>query len=177
MTEGVRSILRKIAIGANVTHGREFRVGRGVIINAPHALSIGNFVAVGPRSVIQVDGTIGDFTLVGMHVQIVGREDHAVDEVGVPMLWSTWVADREPRKRDAVIIGRDVWVGASSVILSGITIGDGSIVGAGSVVTGDIPPYSIAVGNPARVIGRRFASQEEEVRHSERLSELSQQSG
>lgn len=172
MSQGMRSLLRKLAIGENVTHGREFRVGRGVIISAPHALSFGDFVAVGPRSVIQVNGTIGDFTLVGMHVQIVGREDHAIDEVGVPMLRSTWVADREARERDGVTIGRDVWVGASSVILSGISIGEGSIIGAGSVVVGDIPPYSIAVGNPARVVGRRFKSREQEIEHAARLSRL-----
>jgi acetyltransferase-like isoleucine patch superfamily enzyme len=172
MTTGARSLLRKLAIGENVTHGRGFRVGRGVIISAPHGLAFGDFVAVGPRSVIQVNGSVGDFTLIGMHVQIVGREDHAIDEVGVPMLRSTWVADREPRERDGVDIGRDVWVGASSVILSGITIGEGSIVGAGSVVTRDIPPYSIAVGNPARVVGQRFESREQEIQHAERLSQI-----
>lgn len=172
MAQGMRSLLRKLAIGENVTHGREFRVGRGVIISAPHALTFGDFVAVGPRSVIQVNGTIGDFTLIGMHVQIVGREDHAIDEVGVPMLRSTWVADREARARDSITIGRDVWVGASSVILSGISIGEGSIIGAGSVVAGDIPPYSIAVGNPARVVGRRFNSREQEIEHTSRLPRL-----
>lgn len=134
---------------------------------------VGNQVAVGPRSVIQVNGVIGDFALIGMHVQIVGREDHAINEVGVPMLHSTWVADREPSPRDSVHIGRDVWVGASAVILSGVTIGDGSIIGAGSVVTGDIPPYSIAVGNPARVVGRRFESTEQEFQHSKSLTDRS----
>lgn len=53
-------------------------------------------------------------------------------------------------------IGSDVWLGANSVILKGCTIGDGAIVGAGSVVTRDVPPYGIAVGNPAKVIKYRF---------------------
>lgn len=56
------------------------------------------------------------------------------------------------------IIGNDVWVGANSVILKGRTIGDGAIVGAGSVVTRDVPPYAIAVGNPARIVKYRFES-------------------
>lgn len=168
----VRSVLRKIAVGENVTYGENFRVGRGAIVSAPHSLSVGRNVAVGPRSVIQVNGIIGDYALIGMHVQIVGREDHAIDEVGVPMLHSTWVADREPRERDSVHIGRDVWVGASTVILSGIRIGEGSVIGAGAVVTGDIPPFSIAVGNPARVVGTRFESPEQQQRHSAFLSEL-----
>ena len=175
LTSAARALLRRLAIGSNVTHGTNFRVGRGAIISAPHDLRIGNNVAVGPRSVIQVNGTIGDFALIGMHVQVVGREDHAVAEVGVPMLRSTWVADRRPRARDSVTIGQDVWIGASAVVLSGVTIGDGSIVGAGSVVTSDIPSFSIAVGNPARVVGRRFESAEQEQLHLRTLSQIRHQ--
>lgn len=59
-------------------------------------------------------------------------------------------------------IEEDVWIGANSVILSGVTIGRGSIIGAGSVVTKDIPRYSIAVGNPAKVIKFRFTKDEQE---------------
>lgn len=57
-------------------------------------------------------------------------------------------------------IGSDVWLGANSVILKGCTIGDGAIVGAGSVVTRDVPPYGIAVGNPAKVVKYRFPPEE-----------------
>ena len=56
---------------------------------------------------------------------------------------------------DSVTIGDDVWLGASAVLLPGVTIGKGAVIGAGSVVSGDIPAYSIAVGAPARVIGQR----------------------
>lgn len=61
-----------------------------------------------------------------------------------------------PATKGAVIIGHDVWVGHGATILSGVEIGTGAVVGAGSVVTGNIPPYAIAVGNPARVVGYRF---------------------
>lgn len=57
------------------------------------------------------------------------------------------------------VIGNDVWVGGNVVILEGVTIGDGAIIGAGSVVTKDLPPYSISVGVPARVIRYRFDSE------------------
>lgn len=53
-------------------------------------------------------------------------------------------------------VGHDVWVGANSVILKGRNIGDGAIVGAGAVVTCDVPPYAIVVGNPARIVKYRF---------------------
>jgi virginiamycin A acetyltransferase len=55
------------------------------------------------------------------------------------------------------VIGNDVWIGASVYVKDGITIGDGAIIGAHSVVTKDVPPYAIVVGNPARVLRYRFA--------------------
>jgi acetyltransferase-like isoleucine patch superfamily enzyme len=57
-------------------------------------------------------------------------------------------------------VGNDVWLGANCVILKGCIIGDGAIVGAGSVVTRDVPPYGIAVGNPAKVVKYRFPPEE-----------------
>lgn len=60
-----------------------------------------------------------------------------------------------PRKGDTVI-GNDVWIGRESVIMPGVTIGDGAVIAAYSVVTKDVPPYTIAGGNPVRVIRKRF---------------------
>lgn len=51
-----------------------------------------------------------------------------------------------------VTIGDNVWIAAGAQVLPGVTIGEGSVIGAGSVVTRDVPPYSLAVGNPCRVI-------------------------
>lgn len=62
------------------------------------------------------------------------------------------------RKGD-IIIGSDVWIGYEAVIMSGVTIGDGAIIGARSVVTKDIPPYTIVGGVPARQIRRRFSDE------------------
>jgi len=54
------------------------------------------------------------------------------------------------------VIGHDTWIGHGAIIMPNVTVGTGSIVGAGAVVTRDVPPYSVAVGTPARVIRRRF---------------------
>ena len=63
---------------------------------------------------------------------------------------------REQPGRDAPIhIGDDVWLGANLVVTAGVSIGDGAVVGAGAVVTTDLPPMSISVGLPARVVGYR----------------------
>jgi virginiamycin A acetyltransferase len=55
-----------------------------------------------------------------------------------------------------IVIGNDVWIGYESVIMSGVTIGDGAIIGARAVVTKDVPPYSIVGGVPAKIIRNRF---------------------
>ncbi len=54
------------------------------------------------------------------------------------------------------IIGNDVWIGANSVLLKGVVIGDGAIIGASAVVTKDIPPYAVVIGNPAKIIKYRY---------------------
>jgi len=55
------------------------------------------------------------------------------------------------------IIGNDVWIGTNSTILRGVTIGNGAVIGANTVVTKDVPDYAIVVGNPARIIKYRFS--------------------
>ena len=65
---------------------------------------------------------------------------------------STPPLQRPITSRGGITIGKNVWIGENAVILQDITIGDGCIIGAGSIVTKDIPAYSVAVGNPARVI-------------------------
>ena len=65
-------------------------------------------------------------------------------------------------ERDHILtnIGNDVWVGANSIILKGVKIGDGAIIGAGSVVTKNIPAYAIAAGNPAKIIKFRYSKKD-----------------
>ena len=64
---------------------------------------------------------------------------------------------RDIDSKGDIIVGNDVWIGAHSIILSGVTIGDGAIIASNSVVTKSIPPYAIAAGNPAKVIKYRFS--------------------
>ena len=68
--------------------------------------------------------------------------------------------DEQPCIAAPVRIGSDVWIGAGVCILRGVTIGDGAVIGAGAVVREDIPPYDIASGIPARIIGKRSPSLE-----------------
>jgi acetyltransferase-like isoleucine patch superfamily enzyme len=77
------------------------------------------------------------------------------------------VAEKLPENDQPVVIEDDVWAGAHVIILKGVTIGHGSIIAAGSVVTKSFPPYSIIGGVPARLIKMRFS--EDQIRENDRL--------
>ncbi|GJD77603.1 CatB-related O-acetyltransferase [Methylobacterium gregans] len=70
--------------------------------------------------------------------------------------WATAPTGKFPNRGDTVI-GNDVWLGYESTVLPGVTVGDGAVVAAKSVVSADVPPYAIVAGNPARVVRMRFS--------------------
>jgi acetyltransferase-like isoleucine patch superfamily enzyme len=90
---------------------------------------------------------IGDRVLVGANSVITDTDFHALDPEDRGSV-------HEKAASAPVVIGNDVFIGMNSLILKGVSIGRGSVIGAGSVVTGDVPERAIAAGNPARVIGR-----------------------
>lgn len=140
----------------NVVVGADFSSGSNSVVWAPRQLVIGSCVALGSDVRIEVDGRIGDHVLFANSSAVVGRTDHEASEVGQSIREARWVGDYPKDLSLTTTIGSDVWIGYGTIVLSGVTIGDSSVIGAGSIVTKDIPPNSIAVGNPARVIGRRF---------------------
>ena len=105
---------------------------------------------------------IGAYTMLGPRVFIIG-DDHNFDVPGVP----SYFAGRPERRKTT--IGRDAWIGARAIIMSGVTIGRGSIIAAGSVVTKDIPPYEIHAGVPAKKIRDRFKNDQDRIAHDQML--------
>ena len=105
-------------------------------------IDIGEFTSIGDRTQIHCGKrvTVGNHVLIAWDVNIIEYEYHAPGG-GYP----------EPR---TITIEDEVWIGAKSIILNGVTIGKGAIIGAGSVVTKDVHPYTFAAGNPAREIKR-----------------------
>lgn len=90
----------------------------------------------------------------GPHVTVV-TGDHRIDIPDRPMI-SVRDDEKLPENDQDVVIENDVWGGANATILKGVTIGTGSVISAGAVVTKDVPPYSIVGGVPAKVIKMRF---------------------
>jgi len=129
---------------------------------------MGNQVYVGKDVHIEANCRIGNYCLIANRVAIVGRHDHDFSAVGFPVRFSPWVGSRRfPSQyvNEEAVIEDDVWLGYATIVLTGVTVGRGSVVAAGSVVTRDIPAYSIAAGVPAKVIGRRFEDQATIDRH------------
>lgn len=106
---------------------------------------------------------IGKFCQIGAGVEFVmNGANHQMNAVSTyPFYifgsWDQSVPSKEdlPFKGDAVV-GNDVWIGQNSTILPGVHIGDGAIIGLNSVVTRDVPPYTIVAGNPAKAVRKRF---------------------
>jgi acetyltransferase-like isoleucine patch superfamily enzyme len=154
---------RSVFVGPNVYVGKNFHVGAFSWINATDSLVIGDDVLIGKLCTIQCNGRIGDGALIANNVGVIGRIDHDFRTVGVLVRKTRHISERpevqkDPRSR--IDIGSDVWIGFGSTILSGLSIGRGAIVGAGSVVMGNVAPYDIVAGNPARRVGRRFTDEE-----------------
>lgn len=121
------------------------------------------YVAKGCR--VSPGVSIGAYTMLGPRVQVIGN-DHVYDLPGTPVIFS----GRPPFK--PTLIGRDVWIGANAIVVCGVRIGDGAVVGAGSVVTKDVPSFAVVGGVPARFIKNRFESELEREKHMVMLDRI-----
>lgn len=141
-----RKLFAKIIMGkkcgkhVNVDHGSEFS----------SMCSLGNYSDIGINCLLEGPVSIGDNVMMAPNCKFYTR-NHIFADTGIPMN-RQGLSDPKP-----IIICDDVWIGTGSIILPGVTIGKGSIVGAGSVVTKNVPAYSVVAGNPAKVIKQRKA--------------------
>jgi len=125
-------------------------ISQGVILRAVQGkIIINEMVSVGTRSVIYGadDVEIGRYSLLSNCVELMSG-NHVYKDPATPIRF-------QGRETGKISIGEDVWLGAYVIVLPGVTIGKGSVIGAGAVVTKDIPPYSVAIGVPARIVKKR----------------------
>ena len=116
-------------------------IGEGIVMGANSAVNAYSFL--GSSGAI----TIGKNVIMGQHVCF-HPENHNFDRLDIPV-------KAQGTTRQGIVIEDDVWVGSNVTFLDGVHVGQGSVIGAGAVVRGTIPPYSIAVGVPARVVRSR----------------------
>lgn len=143
----------------HVTLGKNLHLGLGSMLDATVELTVGDDVYIGKGCTIECNGSIGNGVMIANRVGLIGRHDHDFRAVGKTIRNSPWIGDADFRaelRNERLIIHDDVWIGYGSIVLSGVIVGRGAIVAAGSVVTKNIPPYAIAAGVPARVVGERF---------------------
>lgn len=131
----------------NVEVGNHCRITENSSFNCPLAMvKIGDWVAIAPE-VLFITG------------------NHKIRVLGKYILENEKIVGDE--LDEDILVEDDVWIGSRAVILKGVTIHKGAVIGAGAVVTKDVPPYAIVGGNPAKIIKYRFT--EEEQKEHERL--------
>lgn len=125
-------------------------VGAGVVVKPPFRCDYGSYVAIGARTFVNYGCVLLDVApiRIGADCQLA---------TAVQLLTATHPVDPEPRRAgweyaEPIAIGDNVWLGGGVIVCPGVTIGDDTVVGAGAVVTKDLPPRVVAVGNPARVM-------------------------
>jgi acetyltransferase-like isoleucine patch superfamily enzyme len=119
----------KIIEPKNLFLGNNLELGWDTIFNATGGIHIGDNTGVAPGSILWSTSPVYE------------KLDMPIREQGVSL--------------KAIIIGKDVWVGANCIINAGVNIGDGAVIAGGSVVNSDVPPFALVAGNPARTIGWR----------------------
>ena len=129
----VRIIGRQFPVGLSTGPAGRLEIGDGVLLNQGCSIHAEELVR------------IGNYVMVADLVAIHDTTFHAVDEGASPRI-------------APVVIENNVWIGRGAIVLPGVVIGRHSVVGAGAVVTDDVPERSVVVGNPARVVRRVTAS-------------------
>lgn len=138
---------------------RHFLAYVGKDVNIEHGAMITSTMEIGDRSGVGINAQMHGKVVIGKDVMmgpecIIYTSNHAFDRLDIPM------CDQGRTEEKPVIIGDDVWIGGRVTILPGVHVGSHSIIGAGTVVTKDVPEYAIVGGNPAKVIRYRNEKKE-----------------
>ena len=144
--------------GAEIGRGASTYLGTMFDVGPQGHVKLGDYALVhGARIICDSEILIGDYALISWNVVL-------MDTYRLPLNLPDrrreleWLSTRQPRVPDAEVparpihIQRNVWIGFDACVLPGVTIGEGSVVGARAVVASDVPPFAVVAGNPARVI-------------------------
>jgi acetyltransferase-like isoleucine patch superfamily enzyme len=136
----------------------------GLDMSEPYNVSLGHHVYINKNCSITTTASrvdLGNYIMIGPNVTIIAQ-DHDFSDYKKPMM-----LNNDYNKGD-IKIEDDVWIGANATILAGVTVHRGAIIGAGAVVTKDVPAFSIVGGVPAKVIKYRFSK--EDIKKAKRIN-------
>lgn len=150
MKKGKNSVIYR-SVRKDIVPFNGFSLGKSSVIedytiinNAVGEIIIGNHTRIGMGNTIIGPVMIGNNVILAQNV-VTSALNHNFEDVLTTI-------NQQGVKTDQIIIENNVWIGANSTILAGVHIGEHVVVGAGSVVTKDIPPFNVVVGNPARIV-------------------------
>lgn len=146
-TRWARSIRRAICRPIFDSCGQKINVERGARFAMGGGIQLGSGSGIGVNCRIHGPLEIGDNVMMGPEVVIL-THTHNINRTDIPM-------GHQGSRIAKVTIGNDVWIGMRSIIMPGITIGHGAVIGAGAVVTKDVPDYAIVGGVPAKILKYR----------------------
>ncbi len=134
---------------SSIRNHKNISIGSNVIVNRNvniwvSKLTLGNNIQINPGTCIYGNVIIGNNVMIAPNCMIAGG-NHGIENIPEPMITQTCTS------KGPIIIENDVWIASNSVILDGVRIGSGAVIGGGSVVTKNIPPMAVAVGNPAKI--------------------------
>ena len=145
----------------NIMKMANVSVGKGVFIHWGSTIrrdtTIGDYTQINGPIFIRADAgvNIGKYCAFGSNVAIISTE-HLMTHANIQYKLQDTSGFSSLDNSRPVVVGNNVWIGDRATILSGVNVGDGAVIGACSVVTKDIPPFSVVAGVPARVIRKRF---------------------
>ncbi len=153
--EGVFIGKRSKLIG-DISHGRNVNIGPKSYLRGKICISDGTNIV--SKGFIRGDVLIGKYCAIAENVSFLER-NHSLKNASIQAMFFKHHFNTEMKTTSKGLIkcGSDIWIGKGSIILSGVKIGHGAIIGAGSVVSKDVEPYSISAGSPSRHIRWRFS--------------------
>ncbi len=128
--------------------GKDVNIEHRAFFHSGKDIGIGDYSGIGINASLSGHITLGDYVMMGRDVVIMTR-NHEFLRTDIPMVKQGF------REERPVVISNDVWIGDRVIILGGVHIGEGAIIGAGSVVTKNVPPYAVVAGIPAKIIKMR----------------------
>lgn len=128
--------------------------------------TMGDYSYIGRNSRL-IHADVGKFCSIAGETKI-GMGTHTLDKLSTSPIFTeakngtkhSWVKNSTVNPFKRVLVGNDVWIGVRTMVMGGVKIGDGAVIGAGSIVTKDVPPYAVVAGVPAKVIRYRFSQEQ-----------------